>query len=338
MALANDMDDRFLTVVIADGSPTVFSEEAYNDRAKWNLAIDEAVQNSSINRLYLPEDLDNRQVGLENPKGNICWYTAAELSVPPGIRPVYGRNRYKHVIAGAALMVVSGIAAAVGWFIQEQDLLPREAAEVSQTEDLNAEVSRLDIDPIIDHCIETLGEFWPMAPEWTLIEEGCVMDPEQLPRSLPDIQMSNAFSFRLYRLIGQWNEFLAGHAAERITREFDGSIHRDASSIVLYREIIPSRRIVERGFKPETDIAFALDRLFVGNIEIEDGATSRRDLIEASTALEVLAALNRMNGSTLETVSVSGTFDGGTTKMRVRPVRLQTERTSRTKRPGDGDE
>ncbi len=320
--------------MIADGAPTVFSEEVYDDRSKWILAIDEAIQNTSINRIYLPQDGEDLRDSSENPKGNIYWYSAAELSVPQGIQPVYRRNRLKYVVASAALLVVVGFGASVSWLIQEQDLRARKAAEVSRTKDLITEVSRLDISPIIDHCIETLGEFWPMAPEWTLVEEGCVVNPDRPPHGLPDIQTPNAFSFRLYRLVGRWNEFLAGHAAERVTREFSGSIHRDASSIVLYREVVTSRQIVERGFQPETDVAAALERLFVGKVKIEKGTTSRRDMVEASTALELLAVLSRLKTGTVETASISRRLDGGISKMRVHPIRIQTERTGATEQPG----
>ena len=317
--------------MIADGAPTVFSEESYDDRSKWNLAIDEAIQNTSINRIYLPNDRDCQRDSLENAKGNLYWYAAAELTVPQGILPVYKRNRYKYLIAVVAFTVVAGIGLAAGWFVQEQDLRAREAAEELQMEDLNTEASRIDIAPIIDHCIETLGEFWPMAPEWTLVEEGCVVDPDRLPRGIPDIRTRHAFSYRLYRLVGQWNEFLAGHAVERVTREFSGSIHRNASSMVLYRDVALSRRIVEPGFQPETDVIAVLDKLFVGNIKIEEGISSRRNVVEASSPLELRAVLDRMKNGILEAVSARRRFDPGISVMRVRPIVLQTERT-RTKR------
>lgn len=327
VALVNDEGDRFLTVVIADGAPTVFSEEAYDDRSKWNLTIDEAIQNSSINRIYLQEDCDLQQGGIEKSNGNICWFASAELSVPPGIRPVYKRNRFKFVLAGVVIATVVCGGTTIGWFVQDQDMRAQKMAEAALIDERITETSRLDTFPIIDHCVETLGEFWPMAPEWTLVEEGCVVNPDRLPRSVPKIQTHNAFSFRRYRLVGRWNEFLAGHAAARVTREFSGSIHRDTSSIVLYREIVPSRLSVERGFQPEVDVVSVLDRLFVGNIKIEDGAGSRRDIVEASTTLELLAVLNRMKTDMTETVSVTRRLDSGLSKMRVRPVRLRTERT-----------
>ncbi len=323
--------------MIADGAPTVFSEESYDDRSKWDLAIEEAIQNSSINRIYLPEKYNGRQNTAEKSNGNVYWFSAEELSAPSGIRPVRKRNRYKYVLASFTIMTVVCAGAAVGWFFQDQNLRTRKAAEVAQTDEREAEVSRLDIVPIIDHCVETLGEFWPMAPEWTLVEEGCVVVPDQLPRGLPDIQTRNAFSFRLYRLVGRWNEFLAGHAAERVMREFNGSIRRDASSIMLYRDVAPTRRIIEHGFQPESDVNAALDRLFVGHVKVGEGAGSRRGVIGASTALELLAVLDRMKTDTLEAISVIRELDSGMTRIRARPVLLQTERTRTTGRDSRND-
>ncbi len=325
--MANAGGDRFLTVVIADGAPTVFSEETYDDRAKWDLAIEDAMANSSINRVYLPDDWEFELDDPQDRRNKTCWYASNELSVPTGIAPVRRHHRFSILFAIAAIAGVVALGAVTTWFVHDRDARAIKASEISRTEDRVTEMSRIDVDPIIDHCMETLGEFWPMAPEWTLIDEGCVVDPARLPRSLPNIPTSDAFSYRHYRLVGQWNTYLAVHAAERVTREFTGSIHRDSSGIVLYQEIAPSRQIVDRGERPRSDIVAVLERLFIGNARIEGGNADRNGIVNASTALDMISVLDRMKTDMFEVVSVNRKPDSSITNFRVRPVRLQAERT-----------
>ena len=49
-----------------------------------------------------------------------------------------------------------------------------------------------------------------MAPEWDLVEEVCVLDPNQHPQGLPHISGDGSHAYRLCRLARHRNEYLSG--------------------------------------------------------------------------------------------------------------------------------
>ncbi len=57
---------------------------------------------------------------------------------------------------------------------------------------------------------------------------------------------------------------------------------------MLYWNIALSREFVERVLQPVANIVADLERLFVGNVKIEDVFVSRHGEDEAPTALELL--------------------------------------------------
>ncbi|MCY3877513.1 MAG: hypothetical protein OXF88_24885 [Rhodobacteraceae bacterium] len=48
---------------------------------------------------------------------------------------------------------------------------------------------------MLRHRVSELAEFWPMAPKWDLVEEGCVLDPNQRPQGLPLNSGDGAYAF-----------------------------------------------------------------------------------------------------------------------------------------------
>ncbi len=59
-----------------------------------------------------------------------------------------------------------------------------------------------------------------MAPEWDLVEDGCVLDPNQRPQRLPLIFDDGTYAYRLCRLAHHWNEYLGGRAGDSVTSLF----------------------------------------------------------------------------------------------------------------------
>jgi len=323
VALASDAGDSFMTVVIADGAPTVFSEEIFDDVKKWKLAFEDAEKNTSIDRVYLPEDDDPLANVTPKPDHRrIIRYRSRELAVPSGIGAVRRSGYTFRLAAGMTAVLIVSVTLAVFWY--NSRLADKKAEAVAKSQEYRTEVTRLDVEPILDHCIESLAEFWPMAPEWTLASEGCVVDPSQPPRGLSVIESQSAYAYRLYRLAGGWNEYLAGRAAERVTSEFAGSVKREVSRVVLYVEVVRRERLVNENTRPDLEIGTILDRLFVGKIRTGSGH-GRTGGIQATTGLELRAVLDRIKGADLETVHVSRSVESAETELVVRPVRLRVE-------------
>ena len=315
VALASDAGDRFLTVVVADGAPVVFSEDVHEDAGKWRLAAEAAVENASIHRVYLPEDFGAAA------SGKIVHFAPGDLALPPGVKPLRRQGVRRMLLAGLAAVHVA--AAALYWQFAAgtgPDPATERAADAIRTE-----VSRVATAPILAHCADALAGFWPMAPEWDLVEEGCVVDPAAAPRALPDIRGESAYAYRLYRLDDGWNEYLALRAAESITRRFHGLTARAPSRIALYVDTPRTRELVAAAFTPETDVGPILERVFVGNVEVRSGPADR-GVVEATTSLELRAVMKRMQGVGVDVLSLARRLDSRETRIRVRPVRLLTER------------
>ena len=104
------------------------------------------------------------------------------LQTPSGVYPVRRSGRWRWVFAaGVGLGIVGGILT-LAWFVF---LAPLQGQDEPGAERYRIEPSLLDVQPLLQHCISELAEFWPMAPEWDLVEEGCVLDPNQRPQGLP---------------------------------------------------------------------------------------------------------------------------------------------------------
>ncbi|MDE2912720.1 MAG: hypothetical protein OXL68_07330 [Paracoccaceae bacterium] len=340
VALANDADDRFLTVVIADGAPSVFSEETTADPLTWHRTVEDAIRNVSINRVYLPETFGPAKspgdpaavpVAREpvaDAEGKVVRYSTGDLVVPAGVRRIRMGNTVRRSWTGAVAIVLLGAGLAGWWldaWLREKDREREDAATRARA--TRVEISRLDVEPIIDHCIRSLGEFWPMAPEWTLAEEGCVVDPETPPRELPEVGARTAYAYRLYELVGDWNDFLAGHAAEQVTGDFPGRVYRERSRMVLFQETRRHQRIVDATERQVSEPAAVLNRLFVGKIRIRgrDASGSSDGVIDARTPVELRTVLERIKNAEFETVHVRRRLAATQTGFQVRPARLRTE-------------
>ncbi len=62
VALSNDEQDRFMTMVVTDGARTVFTVGVYDGAEVsriWVEAIEAALENASLSRVYLPEQLQS---------------------------------------------------------------------------------------------------------------------------------------------------------------------------------------------------------------------------------------------------------------------------------------
>ena len=311
-----------MTVVVTDGAPVVFTEEVYDGAEasrKWALAIGEALENSSLVRIYLPEGQgDVAAHAAESAK--VVLFDAAGLEPPSGVQPVRRSGRWRWMLAAAVGLGITGGILAFAWFVFLQ---PSQGQDEQGEEKFRIEVSRLDVQPLLQHCITELAEFWPMAPEWDLVEEGCVLDPHQRPRELALIYGDGAYAYRLYRLARHWNEYMGGRAADSVTALFAGEVVAEPGRRVLYVPVERTHRHVSPDYIPALEVEAALDQLLVGVVaasgSVSDGS------VNASTALDLRAALGRLQHVDLEPVYVRRGLADSNTEFRIRPVQLHKE-------------
>ena len=323
VALSNDERDRFMTVVVTDGSPTVFTEEVYDGAEafrKWVLGIKAALENSSLARVYLPEGQDDI-AALANDSDKVVLFDAAELDAPSGVHPVRRSGRWRWILAGSVGLGMTGGALTFAWLAFLQ---PSESQDDQASTQYRTEISRLDVQPLLQHCISELAEFWPMAPEWDLVEEGCVLDPNQRPQGVPVISGDRAYAYRLYRLARHWNEYLGGRAADSVTAVFAGEVVAEPSRRVLYVPVERTHRLVSPDYIPALEVEAALDQLLVGVVAASDSVSDGS--VNASTALDLRAALSRLQHVDLEPVYVRRGLTDSKTALRIRPVKLHTEK------------
>ena len=283
-------------------------------------AIEAALENASLSRVYLPEGLGDI-AALAADSGKAVLFDVAGLEMPSGVHPVRRSGRGRRVLAaGGGFGITVGILA-FAWFVFLQ---PLQGQDERAVERYRTETSRLDVQPLLQHCISELAEFWPMAPEWDLVEEGCVLDPNQRPQGLPLISGDGAYAYRLYRLARHWNEYLSGRAADSVTALFAGEVVAEPSRRVLYVPTERSHRLVSPDYTPALEVEAALDQLLVGVVaasgSVSDGS------VNASTALDLRAALSRLQHVDLEPVYVHRGLADSKTEFRIRPVQLQTEK------------
>ena len=323
VALPNDDEDRFMTVVVTDGSPTVFTEEVYDGAdasREWVLAIEAALENASLARVYLPEGQGDI-ADLASDSDKVVLYEAAGLETPSGVHPVRRSGRWRWALTAIGGLSIAGGILTLTWLFFLQ---PLQSQDEQGAEKYRIEISRLDVVPLLQHCISKLAEFWPMAPEWGLVEEGCVLDPHQRPQGLPLISGDGAYAYRLYRLARHWNEYLSGRAADSVTALFAGEVVAEPGRRVLYVPVERTHRHVSPDYIPALGVEAALDQLLVGVVaasgSVSDGS------VNASTALDLRAALGRLQHVDLEPVYVRRGLADSNTEFRIRPVQLHKEK------------
>ena len=315
VALAMDGGSRFMEVVIADGAPRQFSERVHDNEDAWALAIEAALGNPSLERIYVPE----AAVGERAASERLVPFAPSALEtgdIPPVRRA--GRGRAAAAVL-AGLLVTAGIAGAAWLHLAGAREHPAEGPS------FRTEASRIDVEPLLRHCLDELARFWPMAPEWDLTEEGCVLDPAERLRGLPAVDGSGAYAYRLYRLGRSWNAYLAERAADSVTARFHGSVARDPSRRLLYVAADRVRVRVPEEYRPVIEVEGRLAELFAGQLEAGGGRLGE-GAVDASTALDLRAVLARLQQAALEPVFVRREMDGDETDFRVRPARLLTER------------
>ena len=321
VAVVNDDRNCFLTVVIADGAPVVFSEEVYDTPEQWLLAIEEGFGNTSLARVYVPEgeEICTGLVQDGNPK--LAVYDAAVLTVAGNVRPVRrsGRGRVL-LLAGVVLFALGGLAGVGGYLYLSWDSGKAEADDDSYV----TEVRRLDVEPLLAHCVNALSAFWPMAPEWVLQDEGCVLDPQTPPRGLPSGLSQGAYAFRTYALPSSWNEYLSGRAADSVTARFAGSVLSEPARRVLYVPIDRARAQVAASYAPPVDVEDLLDPLFAGMVTVQRGKLPG-GVVAGTTTLDLRAVLERFQDVDLEPVHVRRGLNATKTEFQIRPIQLRTE-------------
>ena len=331
VALVNDERTCFLTVVIKDGAPAVFSEKVYDAPERWLLAIEENFENVSVSRVYVPEEEVCADL-IRDGNDKLVVFDTAVLAVAGSVRPVRrsGLGRML-LLAGVVFLALGGLAGA-GWYFY----VSWAASEAEEDpESYITEVRRLDVAPLLAHCVEALSAFWPMAPEWVLQDEGCVLDPQTPPRGLPSGMVAGAYAYRLYQLPSHWNEYLAGQAADSVTARFSGAVLSEPARRVLYMPVDRAWAQVETDYIPPADVEDLLDPLFAGMVAVRSGR-HRDGVVAATTTLDLRAVLERFQGVDLEPVHIRRGPASTKTEFRIRPVQLHTE-TIRVAQPTHAD-
>ena len=172
--------------------------------------------------------------------------------------------------------------------------------------------------------VDALSDFGPMAPEWVLQDEGCVLDPQMPPRGLPSVLSQGAYAFRTYKLPGSWNEYLSGRAADSVTARFAGAVLSEPARRVLYMPVDRARALVATSYSPPADVEDLLDPLFAGMVTVQSGRLPG-GVVAGTTTLDLRAVLERFREVDLEPVHVHRGLAATKTEFQIRPVQLQTE-------------
>lgn len=321
VALANDDRTCFLTVVITDGAPAVFSEKVYDAPEQWLLAIEDGLGNVSVDRVYVPDGEEACEGLIRAGNQKLVVYDSSVLTVASNVRPVRRSGRGRALLlAGVVFLALGGLVGA-GWYFY----VSWRADEAEEDpESYITEIRRLDVSPLLAHCVEALSAFWPMAPEWVLQDEGCVLDPQMPPRGLPSGMAAGAYAYRLYQLPSHWNEYLAGRAADSVTARFSGAVLSEPTRRVLYMPVDRARAQVETDYIPPADVEDLLDPLFAGMVAVQSGR-HQDGVVAATTTLDLRAVLERFQGVDLEPVHIRRGLDATKTEFQIRPVQLHTE-------------
>ncbi len=332
VAMADDDRTCFLTVVIANGAPAIFSEKLHDTFGKWLREIGEELENVSVGRVYVPEGEEACTALAREGNPKLVVYDASVLTVAGSVRPIRRSGRLRTLLmAGVVFLALGGLAGA-GLYLQVS--LNRGGAD-ADPESYVTEIRRLDVAPLLAHCVEALSGFWPMAPEWVLQDEGCVLDPQAPPRGLPSGLSTGSYAFRTYTLPGHWNEYLAGRAADSVTARFAGHVLSEPARRVLYMPVDRTRVLVAASYAPPAGVEGLLDLLFAGMVTVRSGKLSG-GAVTATTTLDLRAVLERFRDVDLEPVHIRRGMNATKTEFRIRPVQLHTERI-RVARTAHGD-
>ena len=134
-------------------------------------AIEAALENASLSRVCLPEG-QGELAALATDSDKVVLFDVAGLQMPSGVHPVRRSGRWRWVLAAGGGLGMTGGILTFAWLFF---LHPLQGQDEQGAEKYRIETSRLDVEPLLQHCISELAEFWPMAPEWDLVEEGACL-------------------------------------------------------------------------------------------------------------------------------------------------------------------
>lgn len=149
-------------MVVTDGAPTVFTEEVYDGAEasrKWAQAIEVTLENASLARVHLPEG-KGELAALATDSDKSVLFGVEGLETPSGVHPGRRSGRWCWVLVAGGRFVIAGGVLAFAWLVF---LAPLQGQDEQGAEKYRIETSRLDVRPLLEHCISELAEFWPMA-------------------------------------------------------------------------------------------------------------------------------------------------------------------------------
>ena len=106
-----------MTVVVTDGSPTVFTEEVYDGAEasrKWLQVIEAALENASLARVYVPEG-QGELAALAADSDKVVLFDVAGFEMPSGAQPVRRSGRWRWMLAAGVGLGITGGALAFAW-------------------------------------------------------------------------------------------------------------------------------------------------------------------------------------------------------------------------------
>ena len=278
----DDEQEIFGSIIFSAGQVAPLSEHIYKSFREWESEIIKSTDDNNIDYIYLPDET------IDYKSGKYRFYLIPEdginTTLLPEIKPT-SVNIFRVLIVIAASLVLTGIiAGAWYWFTRP--------VQTPDTEiQYRIEKTKPDFDSIMKQCIAAIKEPWPASPEWTLIEEGCVIVPEFSRVTFPKPDNGQPYSYRFYRLNGElWNDVLSHAAFQKIVERFPGEVIEGSREFTLYIPHVLEAPLVNEEYVSDVNPKAILQTKFFGAIDMTDSD----GVITAVTGLEFENVINRL--------------------------------------------
>ena len=306
----DDAGEIFGSVLLANGQIMPGSEEVHDDSDAWEAAIAHALEDENIELVYVPES-----AGASHRKiiPFVHRHDGIEAKDLPEMVPASPLGMVIAVIF--MLLIVSSIPIGAWIWIAEPFKKVEEPIYI-------VEKLKPNYQQVLERCAADLGEPWPVPPEWTLQQEGCVGAPDLARILIPKPGDQRPYVYRFYDLDGpQWDEYLSKKSFLKMAERFPGQVIEGTNQFVLFIPYDLEKDLIDDNYLPDTNPTAILRQNFVGALRV---AGEGMNGTKATTNLELDRVIERLFNKRLTPSHVYREVEGQRTSMEIAPERIES--------------
>lgn len=307
----DDAGQTFGSIILSAGLVSPLSEVIYSTPGDWERAIEDALNDQSIDHVYAPDG------SIIHASEKFASFSMKKDMKPEDLPKISSGFSIKTALIVAGMLVVLSAIPIGAWVYVAEPF--KKAEEIKFV----IEKIKPDFTTVLDACAVDLEEPWPSPPEWNLAQEGCVMAPELTRISFPKPEDQRPYAYRFYDLDDKkWDPFLSRAAFLKMAESFPGQILEGTNQVVLYMPYDIDKNPVADSYVPDIDPQKILRENFVGIMEIS-GSVSAAGLT-ATTNLELDKVIERISDKRLTPSHIFRNLDNDSTGLSVSAERIET--------------